>query len=96
MTEGFETTLKHNSTARYCRSYIAEHTRYLYPKECRAVLDWICTPKEIRPELDSNAMSAALIAEFINTPLSEMQAPISHTLAEILALSADIIGAVEL
>lgn len=96
VTEGFETTLKRNSTARYCRSYIAEHTRYLYPKECRAVLDWICTPKDVRPELDGISICEALTKEFINTPLSEMQEPIGHTLAEILALAADIIADVEL
>ena len=91
VTEGFETTLKRNASARYCRSYVAEHVRYLYPKECRAILDWVCTPKDSRPETDLVSLCAELTDEFINTPLEKMNAPAALPLREILKSAADII-----
>jgi hypothetical protein len=91
VTESFETTLKRNASARYCRSYIAEHVRYLYPKECRAILDWVCTPKDSRPETDLVSLCAELTDEFINTPLCEMNAPAALPLCEILDRAAEII-----
>ena len=55
------------------------------------MLDWICTPKESRPEADHVAVGAALTEKFINTPLEKMNAPAALPLREILKSAADII-----
>ena len=96
VTEGFETTLKRNCLARYCRSYVCEPVRFLYPKETKVVLDWICTPKSERPTADFAAIRAQLAEEFMSVPLRDMQAPSSLTYKEILERAADIIDSVGL
>ena len=96
VTEGFETTLKRNCAARYCRNYVAEMTRFLYPKEAKAVLDWACTPKSSRPAADFSEIRAKLNDEFMSVPLCEMQTPANHTLKEILSLAADVMNKTEL
>ncbi len=96
VTENFEATLKRNCLARYCRSYVCEPTRFLYPKEAKVVLDWTCLPKESRPTPDFAAIRDTLTKEFMDTPLAEMQIPAKRSLAEILSESAKIMKAIEL
>ncbi len=96
VTEGFEATLKRNALARYCRSYVAEPARFLYPKEAKVVLDWICTEKSLRPNVDFTPIKKALEKEFMDTPLAQMQAPPSRSLEEILTEAADIMKQISL
>ena len=96
VTENFEETLKRNCLARYCRSYVCEPVRFLYPKEAKVVLDWACLPKETRPAPDFAKVRAELAAEFMSTPLADMQKPAELPLAEILRRSAAIMKANEL
>lgn len=96
VTEGFEQTLKRNGLDRYCRSYITEPTRYLYPKEAKAVLDWLCTEKSVRPDADFGEIRRALTSEFMATPLASMQEKPSLTMAEILTAAAEIMKTVDL
>lgn len=91
VTKGFEQTLKRNCLATYCRSYIAEPTRFLYPKEANAVLDWLCTEKSAREDIDFAPIRASLTEEFMNTPLEQMQTPPTKKLASIIADAANII-----
>jgi len=96
VTDGFEQTLKRNCLANYCRSYISEPTRFLYPKEASAVLDWLCTDKSVRVDIDFTAISASLAEEFMKTPLEQMQTPPTKGMSEIIADAADIIKNTEL
>ena len=72
-------------------SYIAEPTRFLYPKEASAVLDWLCTEKSVREDIDFAPIRAAFTEEFMNTPLEQMQTPPTKKLASIIADAANII-----
>lgn len=92
VTEGFEQTLKRNAMARYCRSYVAELARFLYPKEAKVVLDWLCTVKDARVEPDFEGIRQALAAEFMQTPLAEMQTPSTLALSEIITQAASIMA----
>ena len=96
VTENFEETLKRNCLARYCRSYVAEPARFLYPKEAKAVLDWICTEKAQRGAADFSAVQAELAEEFMSIPLEKMQAPPKFALDEILVAAAEIMKSIEL
>ena len=96
VTENFEQTLKKNALARYCRSYVAEPARYLYPKECRVILDWICTEKSIRPDVDFHSVRKALTDEFMDLPLAEMQAPPAYGISEILTSAATVMKKITL
>lgn len=89
VTENFEQTLKRNALARYCRSYIAEAVRYLYPKEATVVLDWICTEKALRKDVDFASIQEKLENEFMDTPLAQMQAAPNRSIEEILTEAAE-------
>jgi hypothetical protein len=96
VTENFEETLKRNCSARYCRSYVAEPARFLYPKEAKAVLDWICTEKTARATVDFAKIQAELAENFMSTPLEKMQTPPKFAMNEILTLAAEIMKSIDL
>ncbi len=96
VTENFEDTLKRNCLARYCRSYVAEPARFLYPKEAKAVLDWICTEKASRGAADFSGTQEKLAKEFMDTPLEQMQQQPKLGLKEILVAAAEIMKSIEL
>lgn len=97
VTENFEATLKRNCLARYCRSYVAEPARFLYPKEAKVVLDWLFSaPAPERQDLDFPSIQRSLEHDFMNTPLSEMQSPPTRSLSDILLEAASIMKTCDL
>lgn len=69
----FEKTLKHNLVNGYCRQYASEPMQFLFPEECRLVLDWVCEPAEGRGKADLMPQRAVLLQKFMDTPLEQMQ-----------------------
>ena len=96
VAENFEDTLKRNCLARYCRSYVTEPVRFLYPKEATAVLDWLCTEKAVRPDIDFTEIRAKLTQEFMDTPLAKMQQKPAHGMQSILNEAAKIMKRIDL
>ena len=96
VADDFETTLKHNALARYCRSYVCEPTRFLYPKEAKVALDWVCQNKSERKAPDFAKIREELIKEFMDTPLSDMQTPSALSYSDILTESAEIMKSISL
>lgn len=95
VTENFEGTLKRNAMARYCRSYITELTRFLYPKEAKVVLDWLLSAPE-HQDRDFSSIQHSLEQEFMNTPLSEMQQKPALDMQELLCAAADVMKSIDL
>ena len=96
VTENFETTLKRNAIARYCRSYVCEPVRFLYPKEAKVTLDWACQSKSERKAPDFAKIREELTKEFMDTPLASMQTPPTLSYADILTESAEIMKSISL
>lgn len=68
----FEITLKHNLVNAYCRQYAYEPVKYLYPEECRCVLEWVCTHQQ-GEHADFSEVRKQIYQKFMDTPLEQMR-----------------------
>ena len=90
----FERTLKNNASCEYCRAYIYENAARLYLPEMRAL--WACVREadEKGSDIDKASVAAsfaAIHADYMRTPLSEMQG-IPCDFAKLAASAADVIA----
>ena len=72
----FEVTLKENIGCDYCRQYAYELMRLLLKPEAELLFDWMLTAKEKEDGERTLAETKKVFAQYLATPLSDVQPPL--------------------
>ena len=83
----FEITLKHNLCNGYCLQPAYEPAKFIYAKEIEMGFEWMLSPEKDKTELSQKR--EALLSDFWNKPLKEMQSTHKKSLAELILQAAE-------